>query len=856
MKSSRRSKRKLEDCYDFDSLQVGWNKDSVTTSAKKPESKQPVKDLGNTSFDWSRSCEGFSGLAFDSSTKNKPKAQSSKKPKFVPSYTIASSSDEEEQVIDDDEISWNSSESGEDGQERDGGQVTVITNKKWGKSGRQTKTLNRKSGQDFDNLRKKTSIKDEDNIDNLSSDSDVETRNVNCQKRLSCQLEARVSPHISSCPSSQSTSPGTSGLKGSDWMKLMDWQTSPEKQNYQEEQPDPDSAKKTRKKYLRGGLAESLYRIQTREKSCLRIWQHQSQTNTQQTTTKVLRLRVVKFELFYSMQLADCTLTNTEGGEAKSRKVLFTKQLMESLKIKEGTEVEVHAPWQELNCVSSNTSIILCTNYVKVLSQTNHSRQPSPFKSVRNTYSSWSCPCLHDNRVSSKECPANNSTTLIEKQPAENIQIVPTSSMECSTTTEKTIHIVTASQLPALSNQKSPTLRQCLENHTDQSLSFIAQISRVFHWYDTRLKESRCSLMVEDCGTMAVIYLSDDRNLTDLDKHAGSLSWFTGLKVQQRVTRDRDAKLFSVIDVAWSGHSYQATSQESQSQTLFNEGTEPPGFCYILSTHEEDIFEFNIAENTQLTKLPEITKISLSHLKKCESICRFTCYCKILHITSHNQMTRELYISDMSIVSNNIPYKVIQLLPSNHLYPITTTPGPIVCCTDLRLENGQLAADEFTRITMEITDNINLNTLNIKLPRLTSDTTFKSLVSVQGIIDDIDEDSACSWEECDICGSDQLTTISDDSPAYCSKCKQSVITPVIRLEMEVSVKMEDLPDSTSVKINLLESTIKSLLPSETSDEGYDINQVIGKSLPLISCLVKSTTCKDSHTEFILQQIDV
>ena len=66
---------------------------------------------------------------------------------------------------------------------------------------------------------------------------------------MSLQFQSSAnSPVIQSCQSSQSTSstsPST-GMKASDWIKNVQWQTTPVKRNVTEDDTsvDPDSAKK------------------------------------------------------------------------------------------------------------------------------------------------------------------------------------------------------------------------------------------------------------------------------------------------------------------------------------------------------------------------------------------------------------------------------------------------------------------------------------------------------------------------------------------------------------------------------------------------------------------------------------
>ncbi|ESO98364.1 hypothetical protein LOTGIDRAFT_159169 [Lottia gigantea] len=778
---SRKSKRKLEDSYSFDSQQVGWG--------KKYSAEKPVADFNssthksrNKSFDWSRSGDGFSGFSLDDSATNKaPSASKKQKMSSLP-CVLNNSSEDEGQDIEDELISWHSSESEEE--------VVAVSPRL-----AQIKKSRRPQ--------KRRKPSNEERIEDTSgSDDEMRTKVSTLEKQ-----ESRLSPMVISCPSSsQSQSPCTSGLKGSDWMKLMDWEKSPEKQDYREEQPDPDSAKKKHKKYLRGGFAESLFRVQGRERSCLRIWKHQNQSNNeQQAPPKSIKVKVEYFELLYSLQITRCTLL--EGGDQKSHAVLFTKQVMDELKIRVGTELEIFAPWQELNCLSANESVILCTNYVNIRTQSDV-LVPSPVKQTKTTLSHWSCPCSKDPTICTKECSVLSTYKVGgDISQIHSDQVMPSTSNTKitesynKTVKETSIHTITPSQHPMLTSSSTATLRQCLENHTDQPLSFLALISRVFHHYDARLKVYRCGIMIEDSGTMAVIHLPEDRDLGNLDSSVGCLSWFSGLKVQQRVTRDRDSNLFSVIDKAWTGISCQQDSQDTQSDLLFNESQIPPCFCYILIPHLEDVFDFNVSENNN-NLVKQNKSQPLSDIIENDEVCRISCTVRLLYSTPFTEITRELYISDKSISTNQQPYKSIRLFPSNHIYPLETNPpGPVINCTDLRCVKGELIADEYSRISMAREDNEDLKNITVRLPDISPQSNFNTLVAVQGTIKDINEEKASSWEECENCGSDELLVSEVDGKTTCKKCKGEVINPVVRVEMEIILKVFKMADHI-VRVNV------------------------------------------------------
>ncbi|XP_025114726.1 DNA repair-scaffolding protein-like isoform X3 [Pomacea canaliculata] len=116
-----------------------------------------------------------------------------------------------------------------------------------------------------------------------------------------------------------------------------------------------------------------------------------------------------------------------------------------------------------------------------------------------------------------------------------------------------------------------------------------------------------------------------------------------------------------------------------------------------------------------------------------------------------------------------------------------------------------------------------------------------SLVQISGVIQNIDENSAISWDECDSCGSNQLGTWSSNGTTVCMECKKSVENPVQRMKMDVFVLDENI--SSLVKISLLQSTIQQILPEEHDEEGYDVNSVLSKHVGPLNCVITSPATK-------------
>ncbi|RUS80669.1 hypothetical protein EGW08_011573 [Elysia chlorotica] len=131
-----------------------------------------------------------------------------------------------------------------------------------------------------------------------------------------------------------------------------------------------------------------------------------------------------------------------------------------------------------------------------------------------------------------------------------------------------------------------------------------------------------------------------------------------------------------------------------------------------------------------------------------------------------------------------------------------------------------------------------LSTCALKVPRLTSDAAEGIVVSLQGCVHKVDEESACMLEECCVCGSDLI--VPDFGPMHCTVCNENVLKSVSVMRMAAFLTCSDFdPKETVVKVQLAQKTIEKILPAEVDDDGYDVDQVIGKSVICRACLVES-----------------
>eukprot|EP00062_Callorhinchus_milii_P004050 gi/632942026/ref/XP_007886191.1/ PREDICTED: DNA repair-scaffolding protein isoform X5 [Callorhinchus milii] len=190
-------------------------------------------------------------------------------------------------------------------------------------------------------------------ISEFSSDSESSKESKLHEKRISSTLQGQL--NVFSCESDRDQ---TAVRSASDWLKTAQaFLQTPEKQERKQFKTPDDSAKKKRK-FLRGGLAERLNRLQCRERSAIHFWRHQTTTDWRIPAAGkvgVLVLKILDLHEECSMLVTLCqplietSIDQTGEDEGTSTqaplKVLFTRETASHLRIVSGDLVHVHSPW-------------------------------------------------------------------------------------------------------------------------------------------------------------------------------------------------------------------------------------------------------------------------------------------------------------------------------------------------------------------------------------------------------------------------------------------------------------------------------------------------------------------------------
>lgn len=171
-----------------------------------------------------------------------------------------------------------------------------------------------------------------------------------------------------------------------------------------------------------------------------------------------------------------------------------------------------------------------------------------------------------------------------------------------------------------------------------------------------------------------------------------------------------------------------------------------------------------------------------------------------------------------------------------------------------------------------------LRSLSVAVPWLSRDTVANSLVCITGFINSIEEQAVYYRSTCNTCGNKNLKNNSQPnfdhsgnkptpchSPTkpyyrqsvklYCHHCKIHITSPDTGLELTVSMQGEGIPANSTATVQILQSTVASLLADISIEEGCDVHAIVGKPLPTMTCFILSTAIQSTGCKhFVAKQI--
>lgn len=613
--------------------------------------------------------------------------------------------------------------------------------------------------------------------------------------------------------------------KGSNWIQSLE-HVDNEVTTYD----DPIGKRKIRN-IIPGGFTEQMLKLQRREKSEKVMWEHKIDRNRKKAAGNSLSLILISVLWIPDFVIAKCVHSQPQASDShlnlisvseertglayninepnsivshelqsKTVIVLFKKMIFNKLHLKIRSIFQLCPPWQTLFLPSLSCPIILCTSYIDF----------NPHTSDLNEY--------------------NQAVN-------ENLFLV--------------------SDVIQMTTPKDVGLRQhsfCSDKFffkSEEPISLSARIQRIWKLENRKLPSSksisncfRYSLLLQEKdGTFNEILLLFYYSLPNVWKGflsccEGKCYTFSNLHIIQRFCSNQHQQFFKFLKLL-SRHENRNTEHKLKQE-----------FCYQLMFHSI----FDVPETVSVEGFPDYCTVSvepLITLFRDTPIQRFTCIGKVLF-----QYNGVLYISDESLLYSSHP-KYIQIkffLPLKEKSYV----GSSVYVQEALFLEGCLLLDNYSKFSLlfESSDvDEELKSLNKTRMRQLAKVNLQSIISpisansrvsefvtVKGEITDVDESSALTWLQCNLCLHENLVQDSN-LVIYCEDCSRVVPKPILNVKMEVTLSCNCRPDII-IHIQLLSITVKKIL--QITENNYqpkcNVNDVLGKKIgPLFGYIKRCST---------------
>ncbi|KAG8442082.1 hypothetical protein GDO86_011031 [Hymenochirus boettgeri] len=647
------------------------------------------------------------------------------------------------------------------------------------------------------------------------------------------------------------------GKRASEWLKTAQvLLKTPDKKIDKAFKTPEDSAKK-RKRFLRGGLAERLNRLQNRERSAISFWRHQCKSDCKITIgakSGILLLRVDEIHEECSMKVVSCTKLESDNGEASSSChsnyantliILFTRQTASQLRLRPKDVIHIHPPWQQLNIQDNKASVIVNTHFTQKM---------IPNRGTSNT------PSIPDVFiVRRKSVPLSLMLKVINDQNYHGEETGSSKEKKHSLYPNKNDSLLDVVETRGAAGWTGTCLSVMVQRvYCIPLRDKVGQFQAIGETSFSANKLSSsdfcvCFLVQDAYGIFSELHLQTgkvpDDHLQDYVKRwEGKTCRITGMKILQRVTRGRAPGLFSLIDSLWPPLVPIKVHGQTQHQQV-EANLQIPSFCYILSMSCDEIVNDGKNQFESLDSyvppvfynLREIFKINVS-IAPLQEIWMYVTDSTVQEepVTHDGMRVLSVCISPSCLLDCGIWQTLCKkMLCAIYFKDAVKENGRIICVerTVLSLQKPFLSC--FSQVK-ELTGDVLLSDLDSAIQA-------NELCSVTGLITGVNEETAFSWPVCNICESSKLQrpptqeSHSSTGSYFCSNCLQYVSIPVIRMHLEVSLHCDFIPGC-RVKLKLQQETISLILKVCTSEDGcYEVSSVLGKKVGPLNCYVQSIT---------------
>ncbi|KAM4687889.1 DNA repair-scaffolding protein isoform 2-T2 [Discoglossus pictus] len=679
------------------------------------------------------------------------------------------------------------------------------------------------------------------------------------------------------------------GKSASEWVRTAQvLLQTPEKKTDKTCKTPEDSAKK-RKKFLRGGLAERLNRLQNRERSAISFWRHQCESDCKMplgTKSEVLILRIIEMHEECATQIALCQQL-AQGEVSITRdavtmlKVLLTRQTAAYLRAAPNDIIHIYPPWQKLTLCNENMPVILNTHFCQkhIVNQNEEVKkrtycpEVSPIKR-RAVPLSWTFK-IND---SSFKCQSESA----DKQLPQNCSNQAMQPSSCLTTNDSLLDIV---ETQGAAGWKGTYINVVVQRvyylpSRDGCTLQGSNTSATTSTLNSEMADGRLCLLIQDAyGIFSELHLQSTSSHTD-DLEQCSKRWegkvcrFSGIKILQRTTRGRAPGLFSLIDSLWPPLAPINVHGQSQEPRQMPSTLPVPSFCYVLAVHCEDgVADIKAEADTSDLYLPPVMRSlrDMFQVVGSSQRCSFgatVMYMRPEKIQGDLPLKEELwiYVTDTTLQDGRECPKTLSVCISPCCVldrRLLQTLCKKVPCTiwfkDAVKEKGRIICVERTVLSLQkpllsCAPGVNELTGPVRLDVLDSTSPTNTLCAVKGVVVGVNERTAFSWPACNKCDSNKLQhSAVDRGTFFCSQCSLVVNSPVIKMQLEVFLRCELRPQC-KVKVKLQQETIYFLLRFSSSEDGrYEMNSILGKEVGPLNCYVQSIS-SNLNSEIGLEEI--
>nr|XP_021147709.1 DNA repair-scaffolding protein isoform X2 [Columba livia] len=471
----------------------------------------------------------------------------------------------------------------------------------------------------------------------------------------------------------------------------------------------------------------------------------------------------------------------------------------------------------------------------------------------RSAISFWRHQCTSDAKI-----PSDKSGVLIVKI----LEMFEECTMQVAICQQLEQSPAALSSEDAVVSAEEPILKVLFARETAAHLKSRPQ--DVIHIYPPWL----CLLVQDAYGMFSEVQLQSLRSAEDIEQYCrrweGKSCCLAGMKILQRTTRGRSLGLFSLIDSLWPPAVPVKVPGQSQDSEMVTTNLPPPSFCYILTIQSGEI-HVEVDEEEQISNLyqpPAVCGLKeILQIDGCSERCSF--WAQVLYLrqkTKHsvpiNQREIWLFVTDSTLQNvAHITPKVVAVsvtascVLSTEITEALSVASQLVFFKDALWGNGRIICVERTVLLLQkrllcSAAGADLSELTgpVRLDELDSTTQANSICAVRGTVVGVNESTAFSWPTCDRCGNGKLELCPQiRGLLYCNQCSEVVVSPVLKMQLEVFLSCPSRSQST-VKVKLLQRSISSLLMSAANEDGsYEVQSVLGKEVELLNCYVHSVT---------------